>query len=131
MEMLGGVPLNVKWNDVYQLMETGAIDGFMTNMMAIVPKRLYEVCDYATYIPLGGIANWGGMSMDRFNQLPKDVHDVINDIVGDDLVEKFAVFHQDQENREADLVAGQHGLEEIIWELLSAEHLDSLGINKV
>ncbi|MFC1992425.1 TRAP transporter substrate-binding protein DctP [Chloroflexota bacterium] len=114
MRLLGGTPVNVKWNDVYQLMERNGIDGFMTNMTAIVPKRLYEVCKYATYLPLGGIVNWGGMSLERFNKFPKDVQDVFNDIVGDNLVDKFATYHEEWNNRDADEVATKYGIEEII-----------------
>lgn len=117
MELLGGTPVSMKFSDVYELMGKGGIDGFMTNMTAIVPRRLYEVCKYATLVPLGGgIVNWGGMSLDRFNELPEDIQDVFDDVTGDKLADKFATFHEEWDNHYADKVATKYGLQEIILE---------------
>jgi len=119
MKLLGAVPVDVSWPDIYEAMERKTIDAFIANMVGIVPMRFYEVCTYATNFNLGGMANWGGMNLDVYNGLPKDIQKVIDEVTGDVLVEEFATMLKDYDDR-MEAEAARQGVQKITLD--PAEH---------
>ena len=90
MAALGGTPVNVSWPSIYEAMEKKTIDAFVANPIGIVPMKYYEVCKYATEFNLGGMCNWGGMNLNVYNGLSKDIQKAIDSATGDVLAKQFA-----------------------------------------
>ncbi len=113
LQLLGGVPLEVSWPDIYTSMERGTIDGFTTTFTGMVPMRFYEVSKYATHFPVGATINVTVMNLDTWNSLPKDAQEVISEVTGDNAIDKVAAFEDQFENKYLQEATTQHGVEVI------------------
>lgn len=76
---LGAAPVTMSSQEVYQAMQRGTIDGFMTGPSSVLGRKLYEVSKYGTdaqiiYLPFIASASkvwWDG--------LPKDVQQAVRE----------------------------------------------------
>jgi len=79
VEALGGTPVSMIMPDTYQALQTGVLDGILTNWESLYSFRHYEVGKYLTLVPFhagifGVAANNGA-----WNKLPDNVKQVFNE----------------------------------------------------
>jgi TRAP-type C4-dicarboxylate transport system substrate-binding protein len=88
LKLLGAVPVEVPFNELYQAMEKKTVDAFVSTYPGLMANKLNEVSKYACGpISFGsGIQAWCVLSLDKWNSLPKDVQKVFNDLTGDNFV---------------------------------------------
>ncbi|WP_010530095.1 TRAP transporter substrate-binding protein [Lentibacillus jeotgali] len=77
LEEIGASPVSISSQEIYQSMEHGTIDGFMTGPSSVVDRSLHEVSKYGTnmainYIPFPATAN-----LEWWNSLPEDVQSAV------------------------------------------------------
>lgn len=86
---LGGVPVGMPPGQVYENMQTGALDGVVLPWAGLKEFRITEVTTNAIEIGAYTTPFYFIMNQDRFDSLPADVQNVIDDLSGDPLVAKF------------------------------------------
>lgn len=86
---LGGIPVGMPPGQVYESMQTGALDGVVLPWAGLREFRITEVATNAIDIGAYTTPFYFVMNKDKFNSLPEDVQNVINSISGDTLVAKF------------------------------------------
>lgn len=67
---LGGTPVNVPIDEVYQAIDKGVIDGAWGSLTATRQFRYHEVAKYFLDVPLNGATGMLMMSQERFDKLP-------------------------------------------------------------
>lgn len=90
LESLGAVPQGLPPGQVYENTQKGVIDGTVFPWDPMNSFKLSEVMNY--HLDMGGIYTvsfWFAMNEDKYNSLPADIRQVIDDLSGDNLVGKF------------------------------------------
>lgn len=89
LEDLGAIPVGMPPGQVYENMQTGALDGVVFPWAGLKEFRITEVTTNAIEIGAYTTPFYFIMNQDKFDSLPKDVQEAINKISGDALVAKF------------------------------------------
>lgn len=79
---LGGSPMFMGINEVYQNVEKGVVDGGFLPWEAIMSFRLYEVVKYYTYMPFSTGLFIIAMNNNKWNSLSPDVQKAIMSVSG-------------------------------------------------
>ncbi|MBI4185279.1 MAG: TRAP transporter substrate-binding protein DctP [Proteobacteria bacterium] len=83
IESLGGVPMQVAFGELYTSLQTGVIDGLITNPTAMVPAGFHEVSKHAvTTGPALGTSMAGAtvsyvVNLNSWNKIPKQDQDIV------------------------------------------------------
>ena len=89
LEDLGAVPVGMPPGQVYENMQTGAIDGVVLPWAGLKEFRITEVTTNAIEIGAYTTPFYFVMNEDAYNGMPADVQSVVDSISGDALVAKF------------------------------------------
>ncbi len=89
LEDLGAIPVGMPPGQVYENMQTGAIDGVVLPWAGLKEFRITEVTTNAVEIGAYTTPFYFIMNQDKFDSLPADVQTAIDNISGDTLVKKF------------------------------------------
>ena len=89
LEDLGAIPVGMPPGQVYENMQTGAIDGVVLLWAGLKEFRITEVTPNAIEIGAYTTPFYFIMNQDKFDSLPADVQRAIDDMSGDALVAKF------------------------------------------
>jgi TRAP-type C4-dicarboxylate transport system substrate-binding protein len=91
IKALGGSPVTLTAPETYLALSKGTIDATVFDLEAIKLFKLYEVTKYVTVANLYVQWFWAAMNKEKYNSLPKDLQNVIDEcsgIVGTDIVGK-------------------------------------------
>jgi len=89
LEDLGAVPVGMPPGQVYENMQTGAIDGVVLPWAGLKEFRITEVTTNAIEIGAYTTPFYFVMNEDTYNYMPADLQQVVDDVSGDTLVAKF------------------------------------------
>ncbi len=78
IESWGAVPVQITTPDVYSSMERGLIDGAVIGLASADAFKYQEVAKYVTLLNMGTSSSLLVMNSNFYNNLPKDVQNVIN-----------------------------------------------------
>jgi TRAP-type transport system periplasmic protein len=82
--LLGGVPVNINFGEVYSSLEKRTVDGAMTSATNVEPMKFFEVAKYLDYWNLAGAAmEWLVVNGKAWDALPKDLQQVVLDAMKD------------------------------------------------
>lgn len=79
---LGGVPVSIPWNDMFEALERGVADCVLSSPTVAPLMGLTPVAPYVSYSPEVGFANAAGafqMSLDQWNSLPLAGQQLLHD----------------------------------------------------
>jgi len=76
----GAVPVQISTPDVYSSLERGLIDGAVIGLGSADAFKYQEVAKYVTLINMGTSSSLLVMNSKFYNNLPKDVQKIINDL---------------------------------------------------
>lgn len=82
IEALGGVAVGMPMPDTYQALQTGTLDGILTNWESLYSFRHYEVCKYMTLVPFHAGLFGVSFNNNSWNGLPDDVKADIETVSG-------------------------------------------------
>ncbi len=82
IRLLGATPVIRAMPDTYLALQKGEIDGMAAPWEAILSFRLYEVVKYYTYLPMFSVYLSQAMNNERWNSLPQDIKEQINNVCG-------------------------------------------------
>ena len=89
LEQLGASPVGMPPTQVYENLQKGVIDGTVFPWEAINAFKLYEVLNYHLEADAYTTSFFFVMNQSKYDALPEDVRQVIDEISGETLIEKF------------------------------------------
>ena len=82
VEALGGVAVSMPMPDTYTALQTGTLDGILTNWESLYSFRHYEVGKYLTLVPFHAGLFGISFNKDSWDGLPEDVKTAIESVSG-------------------------------------------------
>ena len=76
---LGATPYNTAWGEVYNGIQTKAIDGCEVQYTSAVSSKIYEVCKYVSKTEHINLFNFVVCGESWFNKLPADYQQILKD----------------------------------------------------
>ncbi len=75
--LLGGLPQSISWGEVYTSLQTGLVDGVITNSGGMYTSKFFEILKNVTVaeVQLGGYAYC--VSTEALAELPDDIADIV------------------------------------------------------
>ncbi|WP_294484051.1 TRAP transporter substrate-binding protein DctP [uncultured Mailhella sp.] len=95
IKALDAVPVPMAPPDIYMALQSGIVDGVLTNSSMLISWRYADMIKHLTCINMLGASVFGAMSQDTYDNLPDDLKKVIDDMCGqftDDLFDKYRQF---------------------------------------
>lgn len=74
---LGAAPVSIPAVEAYTGLQTGLIDGVLTNPVDIISNRLYEIAKHLTKVDASSVAIATCMNKKTYNALPKDLRLIV------------------------------------------------------
>jgi TRAP-type C4-dicarboxylate transport system substrate-binding protein len=74
---LGGSPVSLSSQEMYQAVQRGTIDGFITGPTSVYSRKLYEVAKYGTTIGINYLSFMATANLKWWNGLPADTREAI------------------------------------------------------
>lgn len=93
---LGGAPISLAADDMYEGLQRGTIDGVTTSWAAFEPYRLFEVTTYHVEAPLGEAPAMFFMTKAKFDSLPKDAQEALTSNSGEPAARAWGMRNVDQ-----------------------------------
>jgi TRAP-type C4-dicarboxylate transport system substrate-binding protein len=79
---LGGSPIALPIGDTYVALERGVLDGAVTACAPALAFKLHEVAKFVTPLQLGGLATGLVMNKSSYEALPKDLQQIVDEVMG-------------------------------------------------
>jgi TRAP-type C4-dicarboxylate transport system substrate-binding protein len=95
LEQLGASPVGMPPTQVYENLQKGVIDGTVFPWDAVYGFKLYEVLDYHLQPDAYTTSFFFVMNQRKYDSLPEDVRQAIDEISGETLVAKFGPWWND------------------------------------
>lgn len=76
---IGAEPVSIAWNDVYEALSKGVVDGSTNYLISISPVRHNEVSDYFISAGLGQAIQLELINRDFWASLPEDIRQIMTD----------------------------------------------------
>ncbi|SDH78373.1 TRAP-type C4-dicarboxylate transport system, substrate-binding protein [Alteribacillus persepolensis] len=80
LEALGASPVGMTQAEVPEALQTGVVDGTVSSREVLKDTKLAEMVGYTTDYPLGVYTFFAVMSKDKWENLPEDVQNVIDEL---------------------------------------------------
>jgi TRAP-type C4-dicarboxylate transport system substrate-binding protein len=105
VERMGGQPVSMTAEAIYESLQRGTIDGTVTSWAAFEPYKLHEVTTYHIEVPAGATPSMFVMSRKKYDSLPAAARKAIEDNSGDKDVLAAAKHFASQAQRSRGMVA--------------------------
>ncbi len=79
IEALGATPYNIAWSEVYNSIQTKAIDGCEVQYTSAVSSKIYEVCEFVSKTEHINLFNFVICGEKWFSQLPAEYQQILKD----------------------------------------------------
>lgn len=83
VERMGGTPISMPGENMYEGLQRGTIDGVVTSWSAFEPYKLIEVAFYHLEVPVGSTPSMFVMSRKKFESLPAAARKALQDNGGE------------------------------------------------
>ena len=103
LETLGAVPVGMPISQVYEALARGVVDGAWIPWTILRPFRLYEVAQYHTEVSLGCTLFVLTMNKARYDGLPANVRQILDDTTGLALAHRLGRIWQEDETTGRDI----------------------------
>jgi TRAP-type transport system periplasmic protein len=98
VELLGGAPITIATNEIYESLQRGLIDGDVVGMAAVAAYKLTEVAKYYLNAPFGQTTEYLIMNKASYAKLPEAVRKVFDSTTGASLSTLLGKAAQDESN---------------------------------
>jgi TRAP-type transport system periplasmic protein len=106
VERLGGTPISMAAETMYESLQRGTLDGLVTSWSAFEPYKLHEVTFYHLEVPVGSTSSMFFMSRKKFEALPPAARQALMDPGGEAQTRAFCEHLANQGARARAPVAG-------------------------
>jgi TRAP-type C4-dicarboxylate transport system substrate-binding protein len=106
IEKMGGTPISARPTQLYEMLQRNTIDGTSMSWAAFAPFNLKEVTSYHVELPFGGGSGMFFMSKKKFDALPPEARQALEEEGGDRMSRQFGAFFDQQAAQQRAIVAG-------------------------
>jgi TRAP-type C4-dicarboxylate transport system substrate-binding protein len=106
IEKLGGTPISARPTQLYEMLQRNTIDGTAMSWAAFAPFNLKEVTSYHVELPFGGGSGMFFMSKKKFDALPAEARNALEEEGGERMSREFGVYFDQQAAQQRAIVAG-------------------------
>lgn len=106
VQSVGGTPISMPAENMYESLQRGTLDGVVTSWSAFEPYKLSEVSTYHIEVPVGATPSMFMMSKRKFDSLPEAARKVLMEHSGEAQSRAFGEHIQAQSARARAPVAG-------------------------
>jgi TRAP-type C4-dicarboxylate transport system substrate-binding protein len=103
--LMGGQPVSMTAEQIYESLQRGTIDGTVTSWAAFEPYKLQEVAFYHVEVPIGSTPSMFMMSRKKYESLPAAARKALDDNTGEAFVREAAQHFSAQASRSRAAVA--------------------------
>ena len=128
MKALGASPVTIRPPEIYTSMERGVVDGFMWPNVGVISWGLEEVTKYVIRPGVFQMEPATLIHMAKWNQIPKDLQEMIMDVVQD--VEYIGSMRNEMITEKEDRVRKAAGMKDIVLPPAEAEKFYNLAYDK-
>ena len=90
VDKMGGTPVSMTAESIYESLQRGTIDGMVTSWAAFEPYKFQEVAFYHLEIPIGSSPSMFMMSRTKYDSLPPAARKALEDNTGEAFVREAA-----------------------------------------
>ena len=90
VERMGGTPVSMTAESIYEALQRGTIDGMVTSWAAFEPYKFQEVAFYHVEVPIGSNPSMFMMSRKKYESLPPAARKALDDNSGEAIVREAA-----------------------------------------
>jgi TRAP-type transport system periplasmic protein len=90
VERMGGTPVSMTAESIYEALQRGTIDGMVTSWAAFEPYKFQEVAFYHVEVPIGSNPSMFMMSRKKYESLPPSARKALDDNSGESIVREAA-----------------------------------------
>jgi TRAP-type transport system periplasmic protein len=90
VERMGGTPVSMTAESIYEALQRGTIDGMVTSWAAFEPYKFQEVAFYHVEVPIGSNPSMFMMSRKKYESLPPAARKALDDNSGETIVREAA-----------------------------------------
>lgn len=94
IDELGATPVGLSFNEAYEAVSKGTVDGAVMSVQAGLAFGVHEVVDSVWTLPISGGPGFYGMNKSIWNDLPKDIQDIILEVKNEFQPESFYQIYQ-------------------------------------
>jgi TRAP-type C4-dicarboxylate transport system substrate-binding protein len=105
VDKMGGTPVSMTAESIYESLQRGTIDGMVTSWAAFEPYKFQEVAFYHVEVPIGSSPSMFVMSRKKYDSLPPAARKALDDNSGDAIVREAAKHFSNQAARARAAVA--------------------------
>lgn len=91
VERMGGTPISMGAESMYESLQRGTLDGIVTSWSAFEPYKLHEVAFYHLEVPAGATPSMFFMSRKKFDSLPAAARKALEEARGEAQSRAFGV----------------------------------------
>lgn len=90
VDRMGGTPVSMTAESIYEALQRGTIDGMVTSWAAFEPYKFQEVAFYHVEVPIGSNPSMFMMSRKKYESLPPAARKALDDNSGEAIVREAA-----------------------------------------
>lgn len=102
LQAWGATPQTLPFGEIYDAIDKGVLDGVYAARFGLKSLKWGEVCNYSTVVGVQMAGSIIGMGAKKYNALPKDVRQVLDEVLGEWLLPVMASKYD-----EADIEGGK------------------------
>jgi TRAP-type transport system periplasmic protein len=101
MDDLGATPVGLSFNEAYEAVSKGTVDGAVMSLQAGLAFGIQEVVDSVWTLPISGGPGFYGMSKSVWDELPKEIQEIILEVKNEFQPESFYQIYQVDDEEKA------------------------------
>ncbi len=94
IDELGATPVGLSFNEAYEAVSKGTVDGAVMSVQAGLAFGVHEVVDSVWTLPISGGPGFYGMNKSIWDELPKDIQEIILEVKNEFQPESFYQIYQ-------------------------------------
>lgn len=123
VKAMGAVPVDMAGAEVYMALQTGVIDGHIKGFVPLPNFKWCEVTRYVTLPKFGSVFFAVAMNRKSYERLPKDVQNVIDEMIKDPKYSYICAKQMDQLDEIGERCLREHGVKFLEWEPAALDEL--------
>ncbi len=108
-QSLGAAPVALTSTESFEALQRGTVDGTIFNLSAATTYNIEQAANNLYKLPIGGVVLLIGMSLDKYNSLPDDIRQMIQEVSVSHADDFHKIYQTDGDKDSLDKLAKANG----------------------